>query len=609
MKLINCLHESLVITTSFDNYGICSDLNKIFYKKRSIYIIREFYENIYYIYKSFRLLDSEDIFRNSIIKTMDTFHQNNVECESINLMSIEALQGIPLNDLYRLTKILDNCNNNNNIFNPFTLGNILKYDHNHDFETLTISNNKYQNKYVCDQQTIRTKDEFINKFKAETGNLFDNFDWTNVIIGGGFVYGLLSQSNNAIIESTDIDIFVQAFTVSEHDEDEIYNEEDPNTLRRMLKHFTKFGGYSLKRGRVITVIIPNYKYDIQIIPTDATSPRDIITKFDWNYVQMYFDGKDIGITFNSLIALKYNIAIYNHENDHKEKTIKVNRPEKPIKVDTLDKIIQVDRLYKTIRKGLDIMIDNKIKCNFIKDDNIKLDKLENYIQNKYKLDKSQIIRKLYNTNTLTEIQFIDLIKYYYVTKNVSKDIINIYNSSNNNESDDYDRFTVINKITPTQIAKVQLIKLTNINQYQLQKIALFDNQNNPIRNLLFEIDYTEFTYCMFDDTVCIKIQLNKEEKRKIKDILLKIQALVPHPKGRARLTITKPYDSNNTISIKLKKNHQHYDKLKNRLQRLSANTIIKIRSSITMYYREGHVEIFSSINLDNFWSKVKYNFI
>ena len=83
---------------------------------------------------------------------------------------------------------------------------ILTYDIS-PWESFEIENNINKNLEVG-EIVIRQEDEFIKLFNEETKNVFLDIDWSNIIIAGGFIFGLLNKMQNSIIPSTDIDIFV-----------------------------------------------------------------------------------------------------------------------------------------------------------------------------------------------------------------------------------------------------------------------------------------------------------------------------------------------------------------------------------------------------------------
>jgi hypothetical protein len=195
---------------------------------------------------------------------------------------------------------------------------------------------------------IVTHDEFIEKFNLYTNNFFVDMDWSNIVIAGGFIFGLLNNVSESIIESTDIDIFVYS------------NDENVRRAKweYLMEFFSKYNPcYANKKG-IINIISKEMKYDIQIIVMDEITPKDIIDRFDYNYIKLYYDGLNVYSHIECMFGFKYQLAscslMYSKKFD--------------------------ERIYKTILKGLQIIQNEDIdKYCILFDKNKNLDiKLCNY---------------------------------------------------------------------------------------------------------------------------------------------------------------------------------------------------------------------------------------
>jgi hypothetical protein len=181
--------------------------------------------------------------------------------------------------------------------------------------------------------SILTYYEFMEKFSVSTNDMFKNIDWSNMIISGGFIFGLLNTPSNSIISGSDIDIFVYS------------NDENvrKDKWAYLMEYFSGFGAKYVNNNGIISIVIKDIKYDIQIILMNECKPSDIIKGFDLNYVKLYFDGFNVIANVDCLFGFKYQIAICDFKY-----------------LEKLDK-----RIAKTILKGLDIMccsdIDNWCK--------------------------------------------------------------------------------------------------------------------------------------------------------------------------------------------------------------------------------------------------------
>lgn len=184
-------------------------------------------------------------------------------------------------------------------------------------------------------------------------------------------------------------------------------------------------------GKVTTIIIPSLPYDIQIIPTDNSSPYNVVNSFDFSYVKTFFDGKEIYTTFDGLLSLKYAITICTPTDE--------------------DNSVTNTRLYKTLLKGLNIQYNSDIKNNFIKDDTIDVNAMEQNEELQMMLSKPITIRKL--SNHLSGVEMLPLIKTYYSSGQVTMNLDNLQQDVKAESNDEYDKFTK-NIIAYTDIVRL-----------------------------------------------------------------------------------------------------------------------------------------------------------
>lgn len=245
------------------------------------------------------------------------------------------------------------------------------------------------------------KPDFHNNFARETNNIFDGMDWSNIIIAGGFIFGLVNNVNNSIIDSTDIDMY-------------IYGNDTNKTKNYLLQHLSQYNPYYLISKNIITVIIPSIKYDIQIIIMDNTTPFDIIGSFDLNYVELYYDGDAVYATIDCMYALKYQVAIFN--------VCKYN----------VNK-----RFAKTVLKGLRIAIDDELnKTDVIK----KINDVYQYNPKFIEGMKSELFKENVRNvhGVLSYNEFCDTLKQVYGCKGVIRDYTTLtYAYMNKSNFSDY----------------------------------------------------------------------------------------------------------------------------------------------------------------------------
>jgi len=308
------------------------------------------------------------------------------------------------------------------------------------------------------KKSIITYEEFLKLFHTKTNGVFKDFNWDNVVLSGGFLYGLLDNlSDTSLLPSSDIDLFVYGSEQSIIDKTE-----------ELLIFFSKFKPYYVMNGKITTLIIPSLNYDIQIISFLHYSPNHIIKEFDYNYVKSYFNGKDIFCTLDSLIGMKYKIGIMT--------TTIANQSDK----------INIIRLYKTIIKGFKIAYNKEIKFEGIVNTFINLCKyhIDDTIESS--LNKSITIRKL--TPILLQYEIIPVIKSCYNTQHVTTNINNVkYSSKNINNEYNFLETTTYEQINPADIIKIKFLKeMERINYYS------FVTNHNSFHNITLDTGYCNF---------------------------------------------------------------------------------------------------------------------
>ncbi len=233
-------------------------------------------------------------------------------------------------------KFKDILSNDYQSLNPESLEakqDLLLYDYFNEIRSRTKANCTVypNNNKVSD--CVESKWGFNSGFDRHTNYIFKNVNWNNMVIAGGFINNLLCNFSD-MFSNSDINIFVYGPTI----------EIIKNKCDELFKYLQQFNPVYMIRNSLIHIIISKVYHIIQIIPKIANDPIEIINNFDFNYVKMYYDGKDVHTTIGGLIACRYNLA-------------------------TLDKITTKnmdDRIYKTLQKGYTIKYDTKLKnCSTI----------------------------------------------------------------------------------------------------------------------------------------------------------------------------------------------------------------------------------------------------
>lgn len=230
---------------------------------------------------------------------------------------------------------------------------------------------------------IYTEQEFKNRFHEFTNNIFKDINWDGFIITGGFIYSTLIKIQDTFLPCTDIDLFVYGET----------KEARKTTVRYLLDFFEKHNVYFTVNRSVINIVRPNSR-NIQIVCTDANNPKDIIDKFDASYVKLYYDGKSVLGSYDSLLSIRTQTTTFTGQT------------------------IYITRLYKALRKGLQLKLDHDKmykSADVIIDKYIMVDRFGNH-----KRLFPLLVDNYTPTKTESEKEIMNKLMAHYKTPHVSR---------------------------------------------------------------------------------------------------------------------------------------------------------------------------------------------
>jgi len=459
------VHENFEIIldklVDIDPMMLTPDLTYYTYSK----LAEDFLQHIYYVYLTYKqgnnlrgfkyLLDivKQLIKKNKrITKIVPRSIIKNIE------LSVDEIKQFPLEDCYNLINQTDGLvTTETYIFKVYDFYDTLNYEKSN--ERMFKLNKQIHSDYTLNQKCIKPKEEVLKLFQEKTKGLFDNMKWDNVILTGGFIFGLLNDLSESLIGSTDIDLFT-------------YNDDSEATAKYLLNHFSQFKPYYSVRGKVVTIIIPTFPYDIQIIPTNYTTAYDVVNSFDFSYVKTYYDGNDVYTTLDGLLSLKYATTICTPTDE--------------------DSTLSNARLYKTLLKGLSIQCNSELKNEYIKDDVIDFIAMEKSEEIQMMLYKPGSIRKL--AVHLTGVEMLPLIKTYYSSGQVTMNLDNLTVKESKDNKDDYDKFSQ-NMIVYTDI--VELVLTRQFNKFEYFACKLDDGR--VINSIAFETGFCKINQ-IFDES-------------------------------------------------------------------------------------------------------------
>lgn len=292
--LLNYIDEE--IETCISSYQMQYDKEQDFSKDYNNYYLEDFTQdeflfNIYDYYKCFKLLHklpSFYIITNMINLTIGKKYT----LQELSLNNIN----IPLDDLNDIISSIIYRINDNLCYDLYTYP-TLKYTKIQYplYKTDVVPNVNYG------MDAIDYSKSFEEKLNEYTNDIFIGFKWDNIIMAGGFPFALVNNVNNCFIEGTDIDLFIH------HKEEQVRAD----TFSYVLYYFYQLGGTFLTSKGIISILVPNVKYPIQLILSEH-DPKTIIDDFDLNYVKIYYDGDKVMAHIQCIYALTYQTAVHDN---------------------------------------------------------------------------------------------------------------------------------------------------------------------------------------------------------------------------------------------------------------------------------------------------------
>lgn len=608
INLIETLNEHIYLKLNSKIIINHTELNDELNQVKLIWMLNQFSENYYYIYLSFKLLNKNKIFiklvkffkklKNKIYIKKNTFKYLNYD-PILPQLSIDEIKFMPLEDFYNLFILLKKFINLEFFFlKVYDYYDIMNFE-NHNWEVFMYNQKNYQ--YQIGIKTIKSEEKFKETFNEMTNNIFMDMNWDNLIIAGGFIYGIINNLQDSIIKSTDIDLFLYGTS-----------NEIENKIKYLLNYFNKFNPFYIRRGYVINLLIKSLNYDIQLINTRKLSSVEIIKDFDLSYVSIFYDGIDVITNIEGLVSLKYGISIFN------ELKIKENQS-----VNNELNITDL-RLYKTYLKGLHIKKTKLIKNNKVKEV-IDIKEIENNKNLLLNLNKSNLVRKLIELCETDEAN--QLIGTYYRSKFVTINLEDFLNYKEQIFSKiEYDncqfkkniRQLNINdfKKDSNQLNIEEFKKLKyNVKMINISILSIKCTNKEIIHEIYIETDYHPFRI-LFKEKELVTLNFNEKDIifQKLIHLDNKISKLGKHfykhkAKGKfydLSLFTNQFKKDRKLININLDKKSIKYDKLKNKLEQIKKKqdpindkmkVIFKTRIWIDSHKRHGIKYILESFSI------------
>lgn len=218
----------------------------------------------------------------------------------------------------------------------------------------------------------------IKKFNQYTNNYFKNLNYNNMIISGGFMYGIVDNLYDSLSCTGDIDIFVYG-----------NSDEKNQKITYLLEYFSQYKPIYFVSNGTYNILIPELKFDIQIINSKYNTPANIVEHFDYGYTQLFYDGEKIFCTNKCLYSLLTKITCI-------------------FKSGTNDLNKNISRIEKAYTKGLEITdIHDYIKLNKLENINFSFEYIPNslIVRQLIKLSKHNLFSIIKNVYQVTSLSY------------------------------------------------------------------------------------------------------------------------------------------------------------------------------------------------------------
>lgn len=234
----------------------------------------EIFDDILSVYIFFAMIKKLHLF-DHIITQIDSVIIFDVVA-SINKVSVEIYHTF----LRKIRSITSFCNPT---FKLFDHSSLLSYESHTIVGALKQTPEKMM-------QLVRTRSNFDAVLKSRTKDLFDNFDWTDVVIVGEFLYDILNDTNDAYT----IDLMCKI-----------------DAADKINNHFEKFAPIRIFKASA-EIIIKSLNLHVRLFPMDL-SPFVAVHYFEFAHSMIYYDGTNVFTTVPGLTSIKYGITFHINE--------------------------------------------------------------------------------------------------------------------------------------------------------------------------------------------------------------------------------------------------------------------------------------------------------
>lgn len=148
----------------------------------------------------------------------------------------------------------------------------------------------------------------LNTFMKRFEDVFSyEFDWSNVLVAGGIISGLVDGSyDEKTYENSDIDIFVYGSTVNElhSNMERVYDD----LVEQLYNEGGTIYSFVYNHTNIVTILSTSYNRPIQLIGYYTDDPHNILNNFDMSHLQIGYNGSNLLMTSAFVNAIECGVS-------------------------------------------------------------------------------------------------------------------------------------------------------------------------------------------------------------------------------------------------------------------------------------------------------------
>jgi hypothetical protein len=157
------------------------------------------------------------------------------------------------------------------------------------------------------QNLVPSLDLFKQRFAAFTDGLFlPHFPWDSVVAAGGAIHACMDLTVhtgrfNTVLRGADVDLWMYGYASI---------AEAIEWCEPVFEYFDSLGAlYSYAAPSVVTIVVPGASRNVQLIFDGSDNPLGVCMRFDFAYVNSYYDGTTVRSSPHCLQEIRSKVIL------------------------------------------------------------------------------------------------------------------------------------------------------------------------------------------------------------------------------------------------------------------------------------------------------------